>query len=252
MTTEPQPHLEPITEELYHQLFLAVGYAILQRLLRDIASQALSPDQLVKYVRAYTDLAKIDVARERIRADIEIANIRADTARYVADKRARSKEDDTQFTEDAPYGRKKDGTPYEFGEYLDNMTRAFRDIYGAKVDLRKDAEYFQSDAYKNAPWPNDVPAHRHKEDRDEVRAADAHASRDAAASPPTQHSGLSTQHSSSDAQHSSSDAQHSSSGTQHSALGTQDSPPRRVQTFDSNPGALTIPKRRSHWDWILP
>ncbi|HVP12216.1 MAG TPA: hypothetical protein VMV94_13645, partial [Phycisphaerae bacterium] len=118
--------------------------------------------------------------------------------------------------------------------YLDNMTRAFRDIYGTKVDLRKDAEYFQSDAYKNTPWPNDVPAHRDDEHHDD----DAHAPRDTAAPPPTQHSGLGTQHSSSDAQH--------------SALGTQDSPPRRVQTFDSNPNPnfLVVPKRRTKWDLI--
>ncbi|HVP09562.1 MAG TPA: hypothetical protein VMV94_00045 [Phycisphaerae bacterium] len=248
MTTEPQPR--PITEELYHELSLAVGYAILQRLLRDIASQALSPDQLVKYVRVYADLAKLDIARERIRADIEIAGIRADTAKYVADKRARSRDDDTQFTPDAPYGRKKDGTPYEFGEYLDNMTRAFRDIYGTKVDLRKDAEYFQSDAYKNAPWPNDVPAKRDDEDHDEPRDA---------AAPATQHSGLSTQHSQSSTQHSDPSTQHSAPstqdsdpGTQHSGLSTQDSPPRRVQTFDSNPNPnfLVVPKRRTKWDLI--
>ncbi|HVP10780.1 MAG TPA: hypothetical protein VMV94_06270 [Phycisphaerae bacterium] len=226
MTTEPQPR--PITEELYHELSLAVGYAILQRLLRDIASQALSPDQLVKYIHAYADLAKIDVARERIRADIEIAGIRADAVRYAADKRARSRDDDSQFTPDAPYGRKKDGTPYEFGEYLDNMTRAFRDIYGTKVDLRKDAEYFQSDAYKNAPWPNDVPAHRDEEDDDDAPSS-------------TQHSGPSTQHSEARTQNSEPEAQP-----------PPPTPPRRVQTVDSNPNPdfLVVPKRRTKWDLI--
>ncbi|HVP11397.1 MAG TPA: hypothetical protein VMV94_09460, partial [Phycisphaerae bacterium] len=146
-------------------------------------------------------------------------------------------------TEDAPYGRKKDGTPYEFGEYLDNMTRAFRDIYGTKVDLRKDAEYFQSDAYKNAPWPNDVPAHRDDEDHDDYPGAtprrgaaspDHASSVDAAPEQPPLPVPPRAQPLAPDPQQ------------------PPPPPPRRVQTFDSNPGALTIPKRRSHWDWILP
>ena len=212
--TGEQPQFEPITEESYRQLFLAVGYAILQRLLRDIASQTLPPDQFVKYVRAYTDLAKLDVARERIRADLEIARIRADAAMAVAEKRAKSKKSD-EYDEEAPYGRRKDGTPCTHDDFMDRLTVAVRDIYGVNIDMKKQAHYFRSDEYKNAPWPNDVPAHRDDEDYDDAdkpRSPDHTSSVDAAPEQPPFPVPPSAQHSQLDPQHSSSDTQDSALG----------------------------------------
>jgi hypothetical protein len=141
----------PDQEEFLRAVFSA-GVGIVRRIECDVNSDALSPGEFVKYARAYTEIAKLEIARERIRAAIEIANIRADAVRAAAEARAsRGNRDEWDENDaEAPWGRKKDGTPYTHGEFVAQLGHAVQDIYGIDLPLHRTP-------FENAPPPGFPP-----------------------------------------------------------------------------------------------
>ena len=93
---------------------------------------------IARFQRVGVARDRIDVARRRIDASYTIARAHNDTQLEVARIRAeaaRRRPDHPQVDEDdplAPWGRKKDSTPYTHEEFRQSLNEAIRDIWGLK------------------------------------------------------------------------------------------------------------------------
>ena len=98
-----------------------------------IYSAAIARFQRVGLARDRIDLARrqIDarytIARAHNDTQLEVARIRAESARRRPDHPQVDEDDDL-----APWGRKKDGTPYTHEEFKTSLNEAIRDIWGLK------------------------------------------------------------------------------------------------------------------------
>jgi len=129
----------------------------LRRLVKEMKNEELPLDDVLKCGRAYCDLLKRDAAHERnavareknsiayekntiAREKNDITREKNELARLAATrsaatrKGARSPSDRSNssdpYDDDAPWGRKDDGTPYTHAEFLTALDDAVKDIYG--------------------------------------------------------------------------------------------------------------------------
>jgi hypothetical protein len=160
---------DPITDESFDQLLLTVGCALLSRITRDIAGDALSPDQVAQYGQVYAAIFREQVAREKCRASVEIAKINADSRVQAAQHRPSRKKRRGDEEEDleAPWGRKKDGTPYTHKEFMTTLGMAVKDVYGITLP-----DNF-CDPKPYPPEPPYDPDNPYDEDEDDEAADDA-------------------------------------------------------------------------------
>lgn len=126
-----------------------------QKLANDREKTAIARERTLAYERRTS--AHYHIARGRNETQLELARLRAEAAKE------RTRPDHPRVDEDdptAPYGRKKDGTPYTQDEFRDSLNEAIRDIWGLPpIDARnqmpdgwnRDEEMSAADADGSSP-----------------------------------------------------------------------------------------------------
>jgi hypothetical protein len=122
---------EPMmTEESFRQLLLTAGYAVLQRIARDLAGDDLTPVQVAKYGKCYAAIYRQKVAREKCRAALEIARINADARCKQAEAAQRSHMNCDTYDPAFPWGRNPDGSARTHEEFMKVITPKVRAAFG--------------------------------------------------------------------------------------------------------------------------
>jgi hypothetical protein len=115
--------------------------AVFQKLANDREKTAIGRDRQVDgRERVVVSRERVVVSHQRVSAMYHIARARNDTQLEIARIRAeavsaRRRPDHPQVDDDdplAPWGRKKDGTPYTHEEFRASLNEAIRDIWGLK------------------------------------------------------------------------------------------------------------------------
>ena len=127
--------LSLIDDQSYLHALRFTGFTLLLRMRDDLDRARTSPGTVIRYAHVFARLAKVENDRQRLDVNLEIARIKAQAAVDAANARHAPDDDRDEYTPDAPWGRKKDGTPYTHEEFMVFLRRACRDIWG--LDLPK-------------------------------------------------------------------------------------------------------------------
>lgn len=103
---------------------------------RHAGAADISLADLERLTKIYSALAKIEVEKRRINSRVELARLKRDEAQAKLDA-MKAKANPNHFygvDDEAPWGRKADGTPITREEFLTRLDQAAADIYG--LDLK--------------------------------------------------------------------------------------------------------------------